>query len=660
DGGDQGPYLVRGERAPALLQSALSADAIGLREGSGLFSLLLDEEGKTLDRVACLRLRKGPFDEPRYLLRASAAAAVEAAEWLRALSDGYVDFGAPDPFAKVEGPAVVEEALWTSFALAGPTAGAVLKKAGVPLAGQGSAGPGEAVALRLADDAFEVLVPVAGAAGAWKALKEAGAKPAGVQTRDALAAKGKVWGVRAGEPRATLGEAAAGAPAGAVFAGKTSFVGMAKASGAPRGEALPPFAWKAPELPLRRTPLYEEHLKHTKKRNLVPFAGWEMPVVYTSIGDEHRTVRERAGLFDVGHMGVFEASGPNAARFLDLVTTNYVPRLTVGESHYSYLLDPDANCIDDLMIYRVEPQRFLLVVNASNAEKDWAWLTAYNEGRAMLDRERPWARIDAPAVLRDLKDPASGADRRIDLALQGPRSIDTLLALARNPEEAEGLKVLARNHNLRADLGGVDTIVSRTGYTGEDYGYEIYVHPDQAARLWNLILEKGRAFGVQPTGLGARDSTRTEAGLPLYGHDLEGRFKIDPIEAGYGYFVKFHKPFFAGRGPLLARMLKRDRAVVRFQARGLGARVANLGDPVVNRNGKAIGHVTSSALVGEDQIGLAIVEKAAAVENSPVSIYCIPRAGEVPEEGNKKALKPGDKVLLPMEARVVSRFPKRK
>jgi glycine hydroxymethyltransferase len=239
---------------------------------------------------------------------------------------------------------------------------------------------------------------------------------------------------------------------------KTFFVGAKAGSLPDAGKALPEFRYRAAELPLRRTPLFKEHLKLTKKRNVIPFAGWEMPVVYTSISEEHRAVREGAGLFDVGHMGVFEASGPNACRFLDLATTNYVPKLAVGESQYAYLLDPHGSCIDDLMIYRIGRERYMIVVNAVNAEKDWAWLLAYNSGKFLLDPDRPGARIEAPAVLRDLKDRASGADMLIDLALQGPRSIDVLASLARDSGTAGALSALARNTNASVTLAGLEVL----------------------------------------------------------------------------------------------------------------------------------------------------------------------------------------------------------
>ena len=181
----------------------------------------------------------------------------------------------------------------------------------------------------------------------------------------------------------------------------------------------------------KRTVLYDWHRAHTK--HIVPFAGWEMPVWYTGVLDEHNAVRKAAGLFDVSHMGVFEASGPHAEAFLDLVCTNYTRWYAPGESFYSYLLDPDGKVIDDLLVYRRSRDRFQIVVNASNADKDWAWLNAVNNGEVLIDRERPDLRVLRPAVLRDLKDPASGPDMRIDLALQGPASLKILQSLTDDP-----------------------------------------------------------------------------------------------------------------------------------------------------------------------------------------------------------------------------------
>ncbi len=338
---------------------------------------------------------------------------------------------------------------------------------------------------------------------------------------------------------------------------------------ATRNTLYPEWRWEERESPLKRTPLYETHKRMGAK--MVPFAGWEMPVWYTSVGEEHRAVRETAGLFDVAHMGVFEIAGPHATAFLDAVCSNYVAWLEDGQSLYGYLLDPDGNVIDDVMIYRRRADLYLMVVNAANEEKDWDWLNGVNERRVMIDRARPWVRVEAPAVLRNLKDPASGEWQKRDLALQGPASLPTLLALADGDRFRTELARLRRTDLLEGSLAGIPVVIARTGYTGEEWGYEIFVHPDQMPALWEKILEAGERYGVKPAGLGARDSTRTEAGLPLYGHELAGPFNISPIEAGFAGYVKYHKPFFVGRDALLAREKGRDREVIRFRVAEKGS-----------------------------------------------------------------------------------------
>ena len=406
--------------------------------------------------------------------------------------------------------------------------------------------------------------------------------------------------------------------------------------------------WEERESPLKRTPLYETHRRMGAK--MVPFAGWEMPVWYTSVGEEHRAVRETAGLFDVGHMGVFEVAGPHATAFLDTVCSNYIAWLEDGQSLYGYLLDPDGNVIDDIMVYRRRADLYLVVVNAANEEKDWDWLNAVNGRRVVIDRARPWVQVEAPAILRNLKDPASGERQKRDLALQGPASLPTLLALADGEAFRTELSRLRRTDLLEGSLAGIPVVIARTGYTGEEWGYEIFVHPDQAPALWDRILEAGERFGVKPAGLGARDSTRTEAGLPLYGHELAGPFHISPIEAGFAGYVKYHKPFFVGRDALLAREKGREREVVRFRVAEKGVRRPQTGDPVVNRRGQLIGHVTSCSIDGEGYlVGMAIVKKQYNVPGTPIAIF--PLGGKSLEEATA-----ADRAVLPVEATVLTRF----
>jgi glycine/serine hydroxymethyltransferase/glycine cleavage system aminomethyltransferase T len=256
---------------------------------------------------------------------------------------------------------------------------------------------------------------------------------------------------------------------------KPYFIGQAHL---PRPDAPSPkeeWKWEERESPLKRTPLYETHKRMGAK--MVPFAGWEMPVWYTSVSEEHRAVRETAGLFDVAHMGVFEVAGPHATAFLDTVCSNYVAWLEDGQSLYGYLLDPDANVIDDIMVYRRRADLYLVVVNAANEEKDWDWLNAVNGRRVVIDRARPWVQVEAPAILRNLKDPASGERQKRDIALQGPASLPTLLALADGAEFRTALSRLRRTDLLEGSLAGIPVVIARTGYTGEGVGLRDFRPP---------------------------------------------------------------------------------------------------------------------------------------------------------------------------------------
>ncbi len=430
---------------------------------------------------------------------------------------------------------------------------------------------------------------------------------------------------------------------------KPYFIGQSALTGyAIRNTQYPEWRWEERESPLKRTPLYETHRRMGGK--MVPFAGWEMPVWYTSVGEEHRAVRETAGLFDVAHMGVFEVAGPHATAFLDTVCSNYVAWLEDGQSLYGYLLDPDGNVIDDIMVYRRRADLYLMVVNAANEEKDWDWLNAVNDRRVMIDRTRPWVQVEAPATLRNLKDPASGEREKRDIALQGPASLPTLLALADGQEFRIALSRLRRTDLTEGSLAGIPVVIARTGYTGEEWGYEIFVHPDQAPVLWDKILEAGERYGVRPAGLGARDSTRTEAGLPLYGHELAGPFNISPVEAGFAGYVKYHKPFFVGRDALLAREKGRDREVVRFRVAEKGVRRLQTGDPVVNRKGQLVGHVTSCSIDVEGYlVGMAIVKKQYNVPGTEIAVF--PLGGKSLEEATG-----ADRAVLPVAATVLTRF----
>jgi len=410
------------------------------------------------------------------------------------------------------------------------------------------------------------------------------------------------------------------------------------------------WSWEEQEGPLQKTPLNEVHRE--LGGNMVPFAGWEMPVRYGSVMDEHLAVRQAAGLFDVSHMGVFEVSGPNATRFLDTVFSNYASWIDDGQSMYGYFLEPDGSVIDDGIIYRSHAEKYYMVVNASNEDKDWDWLNAVNEGRVLIDEDRPWVEVEASATLRNLKDPAAGEDQKRDIALQGPVSLRVLQKLTDDPQIRADLARLPRTEFIERELAGVPLVIARTGYTGESWGFEILVHPDDMKTLWHAILEVGEPLGVKPAGLACRDSTRIEAGLPLYGHELAGPYDITPIEAGFQGYVKYHKPFFVGRKVLLEQEKDRSRELIRFRLDDKRVRRPHMGDPVVDERGKEIGKVTSCSIDVEGYlVGLAIVDRRYNEAGTAISIF--PLRGEE----LKDALLRGKRVALPVDATVLPRFP---
>lgn len=421
------------------------------------------------------------------------------------------------------------------------------------------------------------------------------------------------------------------------------------------GKPLPEFKWDEAEVHLRKTALNETHRALGAK--MVPFAGWDMPVWYTSVVEEHLATRKAAGLFDVSHMGVYQAEGPAAVSFLDSVCGNDIAGLGIGESCYTQFLTPEADVIDDCLVYRRSSEHYLVVVNASNDDKDWAWLNAVKDGLVLIDREQPWVKAFGREVtLRNLRDPKAGKDMRVDIALQGPKSREILLSLGVDGPTRKRIMALKRTELCDATVGGFDLIVSRTGYTGEKMAFELFVHPEKAVEFWNALMEKGASLGLLPCGLGARDSLRTEAGLPLYGHEMAGDLGLGVAEAGFGSYVKTYKPWFIGRKAFIEKESKRSGVVVRFRFTEKGVRMAHHGDPVLDKKGRVIGIVTSCAVDSEGYLtGQAFIDRKSAVEETPVMIYQGKPAGH---DKSPAELNSGDKVTLPTPAVVVSRFPK--
>jgi len=368
--------------------------------------------------------------------------------------------------------------------------------------------------------------------------------------------------------------------------------------------------------------LYEKHVRLTDRSRLVPFGGYLMPLWYSSISEEHRAVREAAGLFDCTHMGVLEVSGPEAQGFLDFVTANDVKGLGQGKARYSFFLAADGEVLDDIIIYRRGAEKFMVVVNAANEPKIKDYLAALLAGKAVIDAEEPERKLTFCPEIVDLRDLSMGESARVDLALQGPVSLDVLSGLIKEREVQNELEGLKSFHFMETVIKGIEVIISRTGYTGAKVGYELFAHPERAGELWDQILSRGEALGVRPCGLGARDSLRIEAGLPLYGHELAGGYELSPYEAGYGWAVKLEKEYFIGKRAMAKLSGAYRLSVCRLELPGdRGVRPVREKDAVLNGDGACIGWVLSCAKAEDKQVALACVEREEGKEGESVGIY---------------------------------------
>jgi aminomethyltransferase len=349
------------------------------------------------------------------------------------------------------------------------------------------------------------------------------------------------------------------------------------AASAQPGAGTGPATSPAEPTRLKRTPLFAIHRELGAR--LVEFGGWEMPVQYSSIIEEHKAVRERAGLFDVSHMGEFLVHGPGALDFLQEMVPNNVARLVDNQALYTQTLLPSGGTVDDLIIYRLAPERYMVVVNAGTMEKDWAWFTQHAAGHAGVTLEN----ISNQTAL---------------LALQGPRAQEILQPLT---ETAPGvgtkplLGEIKYYWSREGTVAGTACRISRTGYTGED-GFELYCAAGDAPALWRALMRAGEAHGLLPAGLGARDTLRLEAGYCLYGHELSD--EITPLEAGLGWSVKLDKGAdFSGREALVAeRQGGLRRKLVGIEPRERG--IPREGYPILASatGGERIGTVTSGTM----------------------------------------------------------------
>jgi len=345
----------------------------------------------------------------------------------------------------------------------------------------------------------------------------------------------------------------------------------------------------SPQGTLKRTPLYEFHRRHGGR--FVEFGGWEMPVQYRSILDEHRAVRTAAGLFDVSHMGEFSVAGPEAEKFLDHLVTNKISGQPSGKAVYSPMCRPDGGTVDDLLIYKRSDRDFLLCVNASNIAKDLAWITEQASGFDCTVEDH--------------------SDSYALLALQGPAAAEILRPLADTSLDSIGYY-----HFADGSVAGARAIISRTGYTGED-GFELFLAPADAERVAEAILAEGQSKGLQLAGLGARDSLRLEAGFALYGHELSDT--ISPIQAGLSWTVRFDKEGdFLGRAALEEQKKNGPDPRVLYFRTG-SRRIVRAETPVLSPEGE-VGVVLSGTLSPHlnEAIGTALVQRTAA--KSPLHV----------------------------------------
>lgn len=363
-----------------------------------------------------------------------------------------------------------------------------------------------------------------------------------------------------------------------------------------------------------------------------PFAGYIMPLWYSSISDEHRTVRTAAGLFDCTHMGIFEISGSSAADFLELIFTNKIAGLAEGHARYGYILNESGGILDDVIVYARSNGRFILIANAGNKQKVAEWI------RTPCDRH---PKIQNVTI--------SGPDNLVDIALQGPASIDCLGNLTKSDT-----KKLAPFTFVETQIDGIDVIISHTGYSGSKIGYEIFVPAGNAGKIWDKLVGNG----AKPCGLGARDSLRIEAGLPLYGHELAGDFDISPCQAGYGWAVKMDKEFI-GKTAIAAKCKDYTMQVQRCSFSGdKGIRPLRQNDGIIDTNGICIGTILSCANAGGTQVAIVFVQKDAVSKGDSIAAYYTARSQRQVDEGKKENVTIGEKLNGDIKGVVVSRFEK--
>ncbi|HLP03967.1 MAG TPA: glycine cleavage system aminomethyltransferase GcvT [Paludibacter sp.] len=325
---------------------------------------------------------------------------------------------------------------------------------------------------------------------------------------------------------------------------------------------------------MKKTPFTHLHIALGAKMH--EFAGYNMPIEYSGITDEHLTVRNGVGVFDVSHMGEFWVKGPKALDYLQKITSNDVSKLAIGKAQYSCFPNGKGGIVDDILVYRFDQEKYFLVVNASNIEKDWNWCVTHNPEGVDLE---------------------NASDKMAQLAVQGPKATELLQKLT----EVNLSEIPYYSFKVGKMAGINEVIISNTGYTGAG-GFELYFYPEYAETMWNALFETGKEFGIKPIGLGARDTLRLEKGFCLYGNDIDDT--TSPIEAGLGWITKFVEGKNFTDRPLLEKQKNEgvERKLVRFELKERG--IPRTGYEIVNQKDEHIGTVTSGTMLPDSKIGI--------------------------------------------------------
>ena len=342
------------------------------------------------------------------------------------------------------------------------------------------------------------------------------------------------------------------------------------------------------------------HIHETLGAKMLPFAGYNMPILYEGVNAEHEVVRNAVGVFDVSHMGEFLLTGPNALALIQKVTSNDASTLTIGRAQYSCLPNNDGGIVDDLLVYKMNDEQYLLVVNASNIDKDWDWISSHN---------------DLGVEMKNLSDDYSL------LAIQGPKAVEAMQFLS-----SLDLAAIPYYHFEVGDFAGIENvIISATGYTGSG-GFEIYCKNEEVEQIWNKVFEVGKPFGIKPIGLAARDTLRLEMGFCLYGNDINDT--TSPLEAGLGWITKFTKEFTNSENLKKQKEAGVSRKLVAFEMQERA--VPRHDYEIVDADGNHIGIVTSGTMSPSMNIGIGmgyVTTENSAIDNT---IFIRIRKNDVP------------------------------